>query len=165
MGRTWEELLDPHHPASRSWCWDLDPGFPTPVPALFCNTASPFLGPKKGTRIDLVPPSREPKAAGGSTEQGLSQEWPRALPHQAGAPQPHGSHEPLPVGTSEGAHLLQCVHHGLEVHALGEFFLPSARAKKDRRSEGGLPGPVQPSDTMQHPPRSSQSRDWGGQPG
>lgn len=96
-------------------------------------------------------PLRRDWATGSSTEQGLSQEWPRALCHRDSAPWPHGSREPLPVGTSEGAHLLQRVHHGLEVHALGKLFLPPARVDKDRWSEGGLPVPVQPSDTMPAP--------------
>lgn len=45
--------------------------------------------------------------------------------------------EPLPGGTSEGSYLLQRVHHGLQVHALGKLLLPSARAKRDRWSVGG----------------------------
>ena len=57
--------------------------------------------------------------------------------------------QPLPVGTS---YLLQRVHHGLQVHALGELLLPPATAKRDRRSEGGLPGAAHLQAQCQHPP-------------
>ena len=57
--------------------------------------------------------------------------------------------QPLPVGTS---YLLQRVHHGLQVQALGELLLPPATAKRERRSEGGLPRAAHPQAQCQHPP-------------
>lgn len=97
------------------------------------------------------------EAAGGSPVQGQSWGWPPTLPQGDRAPRPHGSRKPLKVRTPGDAHLLQCVHHGLQVHALGELFLPSARAKRDRWSDGGLPMPVKPSDTMPAPTQARQA--------
>lgn len=61
-------------------------------------------------------------------------------PIRAGSPS-------TPAGPSDDSHLLQGVHHGLQVHALGQLFFPPAKAKKDRCSEGNFPTPVQSSHT------------------
>lgn len=54
------------------------------------------------------------------------------------------------AGNPAKSYLLQCVHHGLKVHAFGQLFLPSATAKKDKWSEDLLlPG------SPQFPPSSS----------
>lgn len=53
------------------------------------------------------------------------------------------------AGNPAKSYLLQCVHHGLKVHAFGQLFLPSATAKKDKWSEDLLlPGSQPPVPTL-----------------
>lgn len=139
----------------------MDPGFPRLYLSFAATLCGPCLAAKPGTEEAPWLHQGETEAAGN---------------HRIGAGNCPLRTVPLLIGRDLwGSYLLQRVHHGLQVHALGQLLLPSVRAKKDRRSEGAShaspasrrggshPGPVP--GTAVTPPRPAlqelPSRGWG----